>query len=78
MAFTGKFVYVYIYCPLEVDVGLNKAQKYTLKIFKWFHKNRLKYAGKSNLIITTSTSPVEIQVENSIVFILTRLESLED
>ena len=39
-------------------------------IFGWFHNNRLKSnAGKCNLI-TSSTSPVEIQIEKTIVSFL--------
>ena len=52
----------------ELDVVLKKLKIYTIKIFEWFHDNRLKSnAGKCNLI-TSSTSPVEIQIENTIIY----------
>ena len=45
---------------------MKKLRSYTIKIFEWFHNNRLKSnAGKCNLI-TSSTSPGEIQIENII------------
>ena len=51
----------------ELDVTLKKLRSYTTKIFEWFHNNRLKpNAGKCNLI-TSSTSPIEIQIENTII-----------
>ena len=48
----------------ELDLALKKLKSYTIKIFEWFHENRLESnAGKCNLIIwryniTSSTSPV--------------------
>ena len=50
----------------ELDLALKKLRSYTVKIFEWFHNNRLKSnAGKCNLI-TGSTFPVKIQIENTI------------
>ena len=51
----------------ELDVALKKLRSYTIKIFERFHNNRLKSnAGKCNLI-TSSISPVEIEIENTII-----------
>ena len=48
-------------------MALKNLRSYKVKIFEWFHNNRLKSnAGKCNLI-TSSTSPVEIQIENTII-----------
>ena len=55
---------------------LKKLRSYTIKIFEWFHNNRLKSnAGKCNLI-TSSTSPVEIQIENTIISSVKRVKLL--
>ena len=60
----------------ELDVALEKLRSYTIKIFEWFHNNRLKSnAGKCNLI-TSSTSPVEIQIENTIISSVKRVKLL--
>ena len=60
----------------ELDVALKKLRSYTIKIFEWFHNNRLKSnAGKCNLI-TSSTSPVEIQIENTIISSVKRVKLL--
>ena len=60
----------------ELDVALKKLRTYTVKIFEWFHNNRLKSnAGKCNLI-TSSTSPVEIQIENTIISSVERVKLL--
>ena len=60
----------------EFDVALKKLRSYTIKIFEWFHNNRLKSnAGKCNLI-TSSTSPVEIQIENTIISSVKRVKLL--
>ena len=49
---------------------------YTIKILEWFQNNRLKSnAGKSNLI-TSCTSPVEFQSENTIVSSVNRVKLL--
>ena len=56
--------------------GIQKLKKYTVKIFEWFHNNWLKSnAGKCNLI-TSSTSPVEIQIENTIISSVKRVKLL--
>ena len=58
----------------EPDVALKKLRSYSVKIFEWFHNNRLKSnAGKCNLIIS-STSPVEIEIENTIIFSVKRVK----
>ena len=58
----------------ELNVTLKKLRSYTIKVFEWFHKNRLKSnAGKCNLI-TSSTSPLEIQIENVISFNVKRVK----
>ena len=60
----------------ELDVALKKLRSYTIKIFEWFHNNRLKSnAGKCNLI-TSPTSPVEIQIENTIISSVKRVRHL--
>ena len=60
----------------ELDVALKKLRSYTIKIFEWFHNNRLKSnAGKCNLI-TSSTSPVEIQIKNTIISSVKRVKLL--
>ena len=60
----------------ELDVALKKLRSYTIKIFKWFHNNRLKSnTGKCDLI-TRSTSPVEIQIENTIISSVKRVNFL--
>ena len=49
----------------ELDLSLKNLRSYIIKIFEWLHNNRLKSnAGKCNLI-TSSTSPVEIKIENT-------------
>ena len=51
----------------ELDVALKKLRSHTIKIFECFHINCLKSnAGKCNLMIS-STSPVEFQIENTII-----------
>ena len=46
----------------ELDVALKRLRSYTIEIFKWFPNSRLKSnAGNCNLI-TSSTSPAEIQL----------------
>ena len=58
----------------ELNVTLKKLRSYTIKVFEWFHKNRLKSnAGKCNLI-TSSTSPLEIRIENVIIFNVKRVK----
>ena len=60
----------------ELDVAFKKLRSYTINIFEWFHNNRLKSnAGKCNLI-TSSTSPVEIQIENTIISSAKRVKLL--
>ena len=60
----------------ELYVALKKVRSCTTKTFEWFHNNRLKLnAGKCNLI-TSSTSPVEIQIENTIISSVKRVKLL--
>ena len=60
----------------ELDVALKNLRSHTIKIFEWFHNNLLKSnAGKCNLI-TSSTSPVEIQIENTIISNVKRVKLL--
>ena len=60
----------------ELDVVLTKLRSYTMKIFEWFHNNRLKSnAGECNLIINF-TSPVESQTENTIISSVKRFKLL--
>ena len=60
----------------ELDVTLKKLWNYTIKIFERFHNNWLNSnAGKCNLI-TSSTSPVEIQIENIIISSVKRVKLL--
>ena len=60
----------------ELEVTLKKLRSYTVKIFERFYNNRLKAkAGKCNLI-TSSTSPGEIQVENTIISNVKRVKLL--
>ena len=57
-------------------MALKKLRSYTIKIFEWFHNNQLKLnTGKCNLI-TSSTSPVEIQIENTIISSVKRVKLL--
>ena len=49
----------------ELDVALKKLRSYTTKIFEWFHNNRLKPNARKCNFIRSSTSPVEIQIENT-------------
>ena len=59
-----------------LDVALKKLRSYTIRIFEWFHNNWLKSnAGKCNLI-TSSTFPVEIQMENTIISSVKRVKLL--
>ena len=52
-------------CSSELDTALRKLKKYTIKIFDWFRINRLKSnAGKCNLL-TSSTSPIKMKIENT-------------
>ena len=47
-----------------------------IKIFKWFHNNCLKSnASKCNLI-TRSTSPIEIQIDNTVISSVNRVKRL--
>ena len=60
----------------ELDVALKTLRCYTVKFFEWFHNNQLKSnAGKCNLI-TSSISPVEIQIKNTIISSVKRVELL--
>ena len=60
----------------ELDVSLKKLRSYTIKIFEWFHNNRLKSkAGKCNLV-ASSTSPAEIQIESTIISSVKRVKLL--
>ena len=60
----------------ELDVALKKVRSYTTKIFEWFHNYRLKWnAGKCHLI-TSSTSPVQIHIENIIISSVKRVKLL--
>ena len=57
-------------------MALKKLRNYTIKIFEWFYSNRLRSnAGKCNLI-TSSTSPVETQIENTIISSVKRVKLL--
>ena len=51
----------------EFDVALKKLRSYTIKVFEWFYNNRLKSNAEKCNLITSSTSPVEIQSENTII-----------
>ena len=44
----------------ELDMSLKKLRSYTIKIFEWFHNNRLKSNAEKCNLITSPTSPVEI------------------
>ena len=60
----------------ELDVGLKKLSSHTIKIFEWFHNNRLKSnVGKCNLI-TSFASPVEIQIKSIIISSVKRFKLL--
>ena len=60
----------------ELDVALKKLRTYTKKFFEWFHNNRLKSnVAKCNLI-TSSSSPVEIQIETTIISSVKRIKLL--
>ena len=60
----------------ELYLALKKLRSYTVKIFEWFHNNRLKSnTGKCNLI-TSSTSPAETQIENTIISSVKRVKPL--
>ena len=60
----------------ELDVSLKKLRRYTIKISEWFHNNRPKSnSGKCNLT-ASSTSPVEIQMENTIISSVKRVKLL--
>ena len=53
-----------------------KVKSYTIKIFECFHNKQPKSnAGKCNLI-TSSTYPVEIQIENAIICRVKRVKLL--
>ena len=61
----------------ELDVALKILRSYTVKRFEWFHNIWLKSnTGKCNLI-TSSTSPVEIQIENTIISGVKKIKLLE-
>ena len=61
---------------LQNAVVLKKLRSYTVNIFEWFLNNRLKSnAGKCNLI-TSSTSTVEIRIENAIISTVKRVKLL--
>jgi len=54
-------------CSSDLDSALKKLKNYTIKIFNWFRINRLKSnAGKCNLL-TSTTSPIEMQIENTFI-----------
>ena len=54
-------------------MALKKLRSYTVKTFEWFHNNWLKSnTGKCNLIIS-STSPVQVQIENTIISSVNRV-----
>ena len=60
----------------KLVVALKKLRSYTIKTFEWFLNNRLKSnVGKCNLI-TSSTSPVEFQIENTLISSVTRVRLL--
>ena len=57
-------------------MALKKLRSYTIKVFQWFHNNQLKLnTGKCNLI-TSSTSPVEIQIVSTIISSVKRVKLL--
>ena len=60
----------------ELDVALKKLRSYTMKIFKCFHNNRLKSNARKFNIITSSTSLVEIQIENTIISSVNKVKFL--
>ena len=58
----------------ELDMVMKNLRSYTIKFFQWFHDNRLtSNAGKYNLT-TSSTSPVEIQIGNTIISSVKRVK----
>ena len=60
----------------ELDVAMKKVRSYTIKIFEWFHNNWQKSnTGKCNLI-TSSTSLLEIQIENTTISSVKRVKVL--
>ena len=60
----------------DLHAAFKKLRSYTIKIFEWFHNNWLKSnAGKCNLI-TSSTFPIEIQIENTIISSFKRVKLL--
>ena len=60
----------------ELDVALKKLRSYTMKIFEWFHNNRLKSnAEKCNLRIS-SILPVEFQIGKTIISSVNRVKLL--
>ena len=60
----------------ELEVTLKKLRIYTIKIFEWFYKNCFKSNGKKYNFTTSSTSPVEIQIENTITSSINRIKLL--
>ena len=57
-------------------MALKKLRSYTIKILEWFHNNLLKSNAKKCNLITSSTSPVEIQIENTIISSIKRVKLL--
>ena len=51
----------------ELDVLMKNLRSYTIKFFQWFHDNRLTSNARKYNLITSSTSPVEIQIGNTII-----------
>ena len=60
----------------ELDMALKKLRSYTIKIFKWFHDNRVKSNPGKCTLITNSTSLVEIKIENTIISSVKRVKLL--
>ena len=60
----------------EREVELKKLRRYTINIFEWFYNNRLKSNARKCNLITSSTSPIEIQIKNTIISSVKRVKLL--
>ena len=57
-------------------MSLKKLGSYAIKIFEWFHNKCWKSNAKKCNLITSSTFPVEFQIENTIISSIKKVKLL--